>query len=61
MNDKSTTRRVARAAAKFAAARVERDQSIRDARAAGLSLREIATASDVAVESVRRILKGATS
>ena len=55
------TRALKRAAAKFAAARVDRDQMIRDARQAGLSLREIAVASGLAVESVRRILKGATS
>ena len=61
MTTKQTTKRVERAAARFAAARVERDDTIKEARAAGLSLREIASASGLAVESVRRVLNGAAS
>jgi hypothetical protein len=48
-------RRVERARAKHEAARAELDAAIRDGRAEGLSLRDLASASGFAVEWVRRI------
>lgn len=47
--------KVARAAAKAAQARQDLDTAIREARAAGLSLRTIATAAGLSPEWVRRI------
>jgi len=55
-------RRVERAAAKHAAARAELDAALADGRAAGLSLRELAVASGLSKEWVRRIAaKGGAS
>jgi DNA-binding Lrp family transcriptional regulator len=48
-------RSVARAARKAALARQGLDETIRQARAAGLSLREIAKAANLSPEWVRRI------
>jgi len=47
---------VTRARDKAARARAELEQSIREARAAGLSLREIADLADVSHERVRKIV-----
>ena len=57
MSKQSPRTRVKRASERYAAARLARDTAIVDARAAGMSLREIADVSDLAVESVRRVLK----
>jgi hypothetical protein len=48
--------RVKRAAAKAAAAREELDQAMREAHAAGASLRKIAEAAGVSYEQVRRVV-----
>jgi DNA-binding Lrp family transcriptional regulator len=50
--------KVRRAAAKAAQARHGLDEAIREARAAGLSLREIAKAAGLSPEWVRRIAQG---
>jgi hypothetical protein len=55
MTTNSETLKVTRAARKAASARSELDQAIRDARAAGLSLRAIASASGLSREWVRQI------
>lgn len=47
--------RVARAARKAASARQELEAAIRDARAAGMSLRAIAAVAQMSHEAVRRI------
>jgi hypothetical protein len=61
MTPKQTATRVARAQSKLDAARVERDRALFEGREAGLSLRALAGATGIGVESVRRILNGATS
>jgi hypothetical protein len=48
-------KRIARAAAKRAAARVEFEAAIVEARASGLSLAAIAKLSDLSIEGVRKI------
>lgn len=50
-----TTQKVARAARKAASARHELEAAIREARAAGMSLRAVAEAAGVSYETVRRI------
>jgi ribosome-binding protein aMBF1 (putative translation factor) len=50
--------KVARAARKAASARADLDDAIREARAAGLSLRTIAAAANLSPEWVRKIASG---
>lgn len=59
MNAQTRTRQIKaaeRAAAKYAAARAARDAAIVAGRESGLTLRELASATGLAVESVRRVL-----
>lgn len=60
MSVATSQKRVARAAAKLDAARVERDRVLLEGHAAGLSLRALAVASGIGVESVRRIVGSAS-
>jgi hypothetical protein len=50
------TTRIKRAAARRAAARVEFETAIREARATGLSWRQLADVSGLSVEGVRKIV-----
>ena len=57
MSHKATRAKVERAARRLGDAHIARDFALVEARAAGMSLRELADASDLGVETVRRILK----
>jgi hypothetical protein len=57
VSQKLTRTKVERAARRLADAHIARDVALVEARAAGMSLRELADASDLGVETVRRILK----